>query len=143
MVTDNPSDLFHIGDHILVFYTKSKHCGRTGIVTKVSNPRLSVKFDDERPGSYVDYKFARLMTSTQTMRHTDNVVNDESMTVVSGGAEERDDALVSLMESLAIQTAVSALAGANDMADVEKAIEEQAERIRTQARRLLQRRSTS
>jgi hypothetical protein len=143
MVTDNPSDLFHIGDHILVFYTKSKHCGRTGIVTKVSNPRLSVKFDDERPGSYVDYKFARLMTSTQTMRRTDNVVNDESMTVVSGGAEEGDDALVSLMESLAIQTAVSALAGANDMADVEKAIEEQAERIRTQARRLLQRRSTS
>jgi ribosome-associated translation inhibitor RaiA len=143
MVIDNPSDLFHIGDHILVFYTKSKHCGRTGIVTKVSNPCLSVKFDDERPGSYVDYKFARLMTSTQTMRRTDNVVNDESMTVVSGGAEEGDDALVSLMESLTIQTAVSALAGANDMTDVEKAIEEQAERIRTQARRLLQRRSTS
>ncbi len=143
MVIDNPSDLFHVGDHILVFYTKSKHCGRTGIVTKVSNPRLSVKFNDERPGSYIDYKFARLMTSTQTMRRTDNVVDDESMTVVSGGAEEGDDALVSLMESLAIQTAVSALAGANDMADVEKAIEEQAERIRTQAQRLLQRRSTS
>jgi hypothetical protein len=47
------------------------------------------------------------------------------------------------MESLAIQTAVSALAEANDMADVERAIDEQATRTHTQARRILQRRSNS
>jgi 1,4-dihydroxy-2-naphthoate octaprenyltransferase len=64
------------------------------------------------------------------------------MAVVSESAEQSDDTLVSLMESLAIQTAVSALAGANNMADVERAIDEQAERIRVQARRLLQRRNT-
>lgn len=142
MTTSNPMDLFHVGDRILVFYTKSKHCGRTGIVTKVCNPRLSVRFDDNRPGSYVDYKYARIVPSTQNTRRVNNIVPDDSMTVVSESAEQSDDTLVSLMESLAIQTAVSALAGANNMADVERAIDEQAERIRAQARRLLQRRTT-
>jgi hypothetical protein len=143
MATESPNDLFSVGDHILVFYTKSKHCGRTGIITRVCNPRLSVRFDDERPGSYVDYKYARLLTSNQATRRTDNVIPGKSMTVVPPDIEQEDDALVSLMESLAIQTATTALAEANDMADVERAIEQQAERIRVQARRLLHRRSTS
>jgi ribosome-associated translation inhibitor RaiA len=45
------------------------------------------------------------------------------------------------MESLAIQTATGALATSNDMADVERAINDQADRIRTQARSILRRRS--
>jgi hypothetical protein len=149
MVSGNSIDHFHAGDRIKVIYRRSKHYGRTGVITKVSDPRLSVRFDDPRPGSYVDYQYARLITIPQPTTHSepatrreptiriDDHETEEWMTTVSEDAEEEDNALVSLMESLAIQTAVGALALSNNMADIEKAIDEQADRIRAQARRLL------
>jgi hypothetical protein len=152
MVSGNSIDHFHAGDRIEVIYRRSKHYGRTGVITKVSDPCLSVGSDDPRPGSYVDYQYARLITKPQpttnskpamrrepTIRIDDHEA-EEWMTTVSEDAEEEDNALVSLMESLAIQTAVGALALSNNMADIEKAIDEQADRIHAQARRLLQQR---
>jgi hypothetical protein len=127
MVRDSsPIDIFRVGDHIKVIYPKSKHYGRTGVVTRVSDPRLSVRFDDPRPGSYVDYKYARLMTTTQPARHGDDGTIEDWMTAVSEDVVVEDNTLVSLMENLALQTAVSALAESNNMADVERAIDEQA-----------------
>jgi hypothetical protein len=126
-----PIDLFHTGNHIQVVYARSKHYGRTGVITQVCNPRLSVRFDDGQPGSYVDYRYARLMPIPETVTRNSNAANNDRVTTVFGdvGDEEEDDSLVILMESLAIQTAVSVLAGASDTADVERAIDEQATRM--------------
>jgi hypothetical protein len=141
MVSDNPIDLFRVGDHIEVVYENSKHFGRTGIITKVCDPRLSIRFDDPRPGSYVHYHYARLRIGRGTTRHDNDISFENHVTVVPEDVVRGDNTLVSLMENLVIQTAVSALSEANDMADVEKAIDEQADCIRIQARRLLRRRN--
>jgi hypothetical protein len=155
MVSGSSIDHFHAGDHIKVIYRRSKHYGRTGVITRVSDPCLSVRFDDPRPGSYVNYQYARLITISQPITrsepatrreptiHSEDPEAEEWMTTVSEDAEEEDNVLVSLMESLAIQTAVGALALSNNMADIDKTIDEQANRIRTQARRLLQRRNAN
>lgn len=88
------------------------------------------------------FRYARMMPTSGTITHDNDDDIDDVVTAVSEDAEdEEDNSLVSLMESLAIQTAVSALAEANDMADVERAIDEQATRIHTQARCILQCRS--
>jgi hypothetical protein len=142
-------DLFHIGDHIEVTYPNSKHHGRTGIITLVNDPRLSVSFDDRRPGSYVDYKYVRLLsprtpvtTDYPRLSRTPRVDEDFVTVIPHDNREENEDAtIVLLMENLAIQTATGALATSNDMADVERAINDQANRIRTQARSILRRRS--
>jgi hypothetical protein len=136
-------DLFQIGDHIEVIYANSKHHGRTGIITLVNDPRLSVSFDDRRPGSYVDYKYARLLsprtpvtTSYCQQSRATRVEDEDFATVIPRDTrEEQEDAtIVALMESLAIQTATGALATSNDMADVERAINDQADRIRRRSR---------
>jgi hypothetical protein len=139
-----PHDLFHIDDHIQVIYTKSKHYQRTGIVTRVCNPRLSVRFDDGRPGNYVDYRYARLIPETNTTpRHSDLTGGDWVTAVSDDRGDDETDSIVALMEDLAIQTAVTTLAVSNNMTDVERAINEQAARIRIQARRILQRRNNN
>jgi hypothetical protein len=141
-------DLFHIGDHIEVIYANSKHHGRTGIITLVNNPRLSVSFDDRRPGSYVlDHKYVRLISprtsvTTSYCRQSRRVDEDFVTVIPRDTREEHEDTtLIELMENLAIQTATGALATSNDMADVERAINDQADRIRTQAQSILRRRS--
>ena len=135
-----PIDLFQNGDHIEVTYGRSKHYGRTGIVTRVCNPRLSVRFDDGQAGCYVDFRYARVLpVPDPTTRINDDRTRDAMTTVSEDADDEEGNLLIGLMENLAIQTAVSVLAEANDMADVEKAIAEQAVHIRTQAWRILQR----
>jgi hypothetical protein len=142
--TTRPIDLFRTGDHIQVIYARSKHYGRTGSITRVCNPRLSVHFDDGQAGSYVDFRYARITPAPDTTTHNNGDGIEAVMIAVKSDTEdEEDNSLVGLMESLAIQTAVSALAEANDMADVERAIDEQATRIRAQARHILQRQSNS
>jgi hypothetical protein len=59
-----PSDLFNMCDHIEVTYARSKHYWRTGAVTRISNPRLTVQFDDGHPGNYVDHRHARVIPDT-------------------------------------------------------------------------------
>jgi hypothetical protein len=54
--------------------------------------------------------------------------------------EEETDSITALMENLAIQTTVTTLTRSYNMADIERAINEQATRIRIQARCILQRR---
>jgi hypothetical protein len=74
------------------------------------------------------------MPIPETVTRNSDAATDDWVTTISGdvGDEEEGHSLVVLMESLAIQTAVSV---------VEKAIDEQATRIRNQARRLFRRRN--
>jgi hypothetical protein len=146
-----PSDLFSMYDHIEVTYAKSKHYRRTGVITRISNPRLTVRFDDGHPGNYVDYRYARVIPDaprrtnlTNTSPRNINITDVDLMATVSEDrGDEETNSVTALMENLAIQTAVTTLAGSNNMADVERAINEQATRIRIQARRILQRRSNN
>ncbi len=110
-----------------MIYAKLKHYRRTGIVTRVCNPRLSIRFDDGRPGNYVDYRYARLVPETVPETDTTIRYNHHSseawMTAVSDDREDEEtDSIVALMENLAIQTAGTTLAGSNNMAYVERAI---------------------
>jgi hypothetical protein len=135
--------VFRVGDHIEVVYPKSKHFGKTGVVIKVGDPRLSVRFDNGLPGTFVDVAYARLIAERGGHNETHQVNNIHPMETpaVSGDEEDDDDyVLVEMFDRLAVQTAITALADANNMADVERAINEQASRIREHAAKILRQR---
>ena len=51
-----PPDMFRVGDKIRVIATNTKHKFRTGTVTGWGRTRLNVKFDDPKPGSFIDWE---------------------------------------------------------------------------------------
>jgi hypothetical protein len=74
---------FHVGDHIKVIYRGSKHYGRTGTVSQVGNPRLTINFDDGRPGIFVDIKYARLTSTRQDNADVSEASQDDWISQVS------------------------------------------------------------
>ena len=96
-----------------------------------------INFDDGHAGSYVDYNYAQIIPPTQPTAHAVDIDTDDWVTAAPDNNTRDEDLLVTLMDRLAIQTAVGALAEANNMVDAERVIEEQAEWIRTQARHIL------
>jgi hypothetical protein len=138
---DRLEGVFRLNDHIKVIYRRSKHYGRTGIITKLRNPRLTIRFDDGLPGSFVDVKYARLIPEHEEQEDTsatNNMHHNLVPTVSVDNGNDNEDVLVTMFHRLAVQTAVTALADANDMSDVEYAINAQAVRIRAHALKILQ-----
>jgi hypothetical protein len=124
-----------------VIYRGSKHYGRTGIVSQVGNPRLTINFDDGRPGTFVDIKYARLLTTEQGNTDVSESSQDDWISQVSNDDDDSEDELNAMFHRrLALETATTALSGANNIADVERVIADQASRIRQHATRVLQRR---
>jgi hypothetical protein len=142
-MSERPEGVFHLWDHIKVVYRRSKHYGRTATIIKVGNPRLTVRFDDGLPGSFVDIKYARLIPEHEEQGDTtilDNTRHNLVPAVSVDNGDDDEDVLVKMFHRLAVETAVTALADANNMADVERAINAQAVRIRAHALKILQRR---
>jgi hypothetical protein len=102
-----------------------------------------VRFDDGLPGSFVDIKYARLIPEHKEQGDTsipDNTRHNLVPTVSVDNGDDNEDVLVKMFHRLAVETAVTALADANNMADVERAINAQAVRIQAHALKILQRR---
>jgi hypothetical protein len=124
-----------------VIYRGSKHYGRTGIVSQVGNPRLTINFDDGRPGTFVDIKYARLLTTEQGNTDVSESSQDDWISQVSNNDDDSEDELNAMFHRrLALETATTAISGANNIADVERVIADQASRILQHATRILQRR---
>jgi hypothetical protein len=87
-----PSDIFSAGDNITVVGS-SKHRGRTATVRKVGSRRLTVQFHDKNKGTYVDFDDARIIDDTTPK------------------AEETVTGLATIMEQLAITTAITINSG--------------------------------
>ena len=51
-----PQELFAVGNRISVTSARSKHYARTAVIDKVRTRRLTVSFEDGKPGKYVDYQ---------------------------------------------------------------------------------------
>jgi hypothetical protein len=56
-----PNEIFKVGDRILVHGNLSPHQGRKAVIRAVGNRRLTVRFEDGLPGTFIDYKAAMLI----------------------------------------------------------------------------------
>jgi hypothetical protein len=64
--------IFLQGDRILVHGNVSRHQGRVATITTVGDRRLTVRFADNQPGSFVDYKVALLLPPRGVTTYTSN-----------------------------------------------------------------------
>jgi hypothetical protein len=66
MAPRKPKDKFSVHDQINVTSKKSKHFGRNGTITSLGLRRITVEFDDNLPGKYVDYSHATRIAADLT-----------------------------------------------------------------------------
>jgi hypothetical protein len=65
-------EIFLPADRILVHWNISRHLGRVATIVTVGARRLTVRFNDNQPGSFVDYKVALLLPPRGTTSYASN-----------------------------------------------------------------------
>ena len=65
--------------------SKSKHKGRTAVIKHVGERRLTVKFDDSKPGTYVDFCDAKKIeeTAEEFLRKIDETTDSLKQLILS------------------------------------------------------------
>jgi hypothetical protein len=101
MAPKKPKDKFSVGDRMEVTSKRSKHFGRTGMIVSLGLRRITVEFEDDAPGNYVDYSHATKIALDNTSRkETTTVVHARHVT---NGVDE----ISNLLEHLAFTTAAT------------------------------------
>jgi hypothetical protein len=98
MAPKKPRDKFLLQDRIAVTSKRSKNFGRTGTVISLGLRRITVDFDDELPGKYVDYSHA-------TTIETNDVPREQS--IQTDNSDKDTDEISRLLEHLAFTTAIT------------------------------------
>jgi hypothetical protein len=122
-----------IGQRIQVTCRRSKHYGRYGSITHVHRTRLGVKFEDPRPGSFINMSRARIVDEEPPPAAARMVVEPDD-------GEEEVTELSWLLEHMVFTAATLISSNGDDPARVERTLAEFSTTVRNNTRIITQQR---
>jgi hypothetical protein len=124
---DELNDTWEIGQRIRVTCRNSKHFGRYGIITDVYRWRLGIRFEDGRPGKFVD-KIRAVIVG--------NMPQPQEATMQTENMEDNVGELTRLLEHMAFTAATLISSNADDPAHVSRSLRMFQESVRDNTRML-------